>query len=192
VPDSGRGAACGYRRRSNRDIDEGLIKLLRLRYFIASPERRVNIIKEKYGFVRSVFDGKQIILVDDSYVRGETSKEVVDTCRKYGAAGVDLRPSVLIRRPCVLGIDITRKGDLMAPRILKDDEQMSDEELFRRIAERTGADSFRSNTVADIEDIAGPNACTGCMGGTYAYQEEVEKLLQLNISDEIRPYEAQS
>ena len=134
VPDSAIPAAVGYARRIGIPFHEGLIKNRYIgRTFIQpSDELRRHSVALKYNALRDVLDGKRIVVVDDSIVRGTTSGPIVELLRRHGAREVHVRIcSPPIRHSCYFGVDMARRNELIAAR-------MDVEDIRRHI----GADSL--------------------------------------------------
>ena len=116
VPDSGVSAAIGFAEASGIPYEIGLIKSRYVaRTFIQpSQELRELGVKMKLSAVRGVVSGKSVVVVDDSIVRGTTTKRIVRLLREAGAAAVHVRvSSPQIRYPCFYGIDIQTAGELI-------------------------------------------------------------------------------
>jgi amidophosphoribosyltransferase len=117
VPDSGVAAAIGYAAESGIPFRFGLIRNHYVGRTFIEPEQRVRDfgVKLKLNPVRNLLEGKRIILVDDSIIRGTTSRKIVRMVRSAGAKEVHLRiscpPTI---SPCYYGVDTPRKEDLIA------------------------------------------------------------------------------
>ena len=134
VPDSSNTAALGYAQESGIGLEIGLIRNHYVgRTFIKpdQPSRDLDV-RIKYNPVRGVLKGKRVVVVDDSIVRGTTSRKLVAMIRRAGAKEVHLRvSSPPIRFPCFYGIDTPTKEELIASRW-----------EVERIREYLGADSL--------------------------------------------------
>jgi len=173
VPDSGRAAAIGFSRASGVPLEEGIVVNKYVgRGFIAPPVIRETISKLKYGFVKSSIDGKRVILVDDSIVRGTTVKSIVSKLRSSGAREVHVRiASPPYRYPCFMGIDIASRAELLAWRAAS----------IRDIAKSIEADSVGYNTVDGLLKSVGlPLICHACFTGLYPFKglsvDDLEKM----------------
>lgn len=167
VPDSSISAAIGYAEKTGIPYEMGLIKSKYTgRTFIQpSQELREQGVKMKLSAVRSVVEGKRVVLIDDSIVRGTTSRRIVKMLREAGAREVHLRiASPPFRHPCFYGIDTPTSEDLLAHR-------HTEEEMRKLI----GADSlaFLSKD-GMIEAIGGSHAekpsgglCLACFDDDY-------------------------
>ena len=134
VPDSGIPHAIGYAQQSGIPYSEGLIKSRYIgRTFIEpTPELRRDKVRMKFNPLPANLEGKRVILVDDSIVRGTTSGPLVALLRKAGAAEVHLRVACPpIAHPCFMGVDMASRAELIAANLTVDE-----------IAEHIGADSL--------------------------------------------------
>ncbi|CEG29505.1 amidophosphoribosyltransferase [Bacillus sp. B-jedd] len=166
VPDSGVSTAIGYAEASGIPYELGLIKNRYVgRTFIQpSQELREQGVKMKLSPVRGVVEGKRVIMVDDSIVRGTTSKRIVTMLKEAGASEVHVAiSSPPITHPCFYGIDTSTKEELIAHR-------HSVEEIRKLI----GADSLTFlSTEGMVEAIGRKNAgrncgqCLACFTGEY-------------------------
>src|SRR5580700_7210237 len=117
VPDSGVTAAIGYAAESGIPFNLGLIRNHYVGRTFIQPEQRVRDfgVRMKLNPVRSLLEGKRIILIDDSIIRGTTSRKIVRMCRMAGATEVHMRiscpPTI---SPCFYGIDTPTKKELIA------------------------------------------------------------------------------
>ena len=119
IPDSGVVAAIGYAERSGIPLKMGLIRNHFVGRTFIQPQQSVRElkVKVKLNTVRSVLDGKRVVLVDDSIVRGTTSQKIVSMIKAAGAREVHMRiscpPTVA---PCYYGIDTPHRDELIAAR----------------------------------------------------------------------------
>ena len=162
VPDSGIDAAIGYARQSGIPYGDGLAKNRYVGRTFIQPEqgmRELGVRTKLNALTRNV-RGKRLILVDDSIVRGTTSRKIVEMLRTAGAKEVHMRissPSVL--NPCYFGIDTATSEELIG-------HSRSVEEICRFI----GADSLKFLSLPDLlKTVAGSGCqfCTGCFDGDY-------------------------
>lgn len=161
VPDSGIPAAIGYSRASGIPFDMGLIKNRYVgRTFIApTQELREKAVTVKLNALKEVVNGKRIVLIDDSIVRGTTSKRLIDTLRKAGAKEVHLKiASPVVEYPCYFGIDTPYRSELIGAN--KDIEG---------IRETIGADSLSYLSIEGLVQCLKENGnfCLGCFNGIY-------------------------
>src|SRR4030081_3734040 len=174
LPDSGTPAAVGFAEASGIPYSEGLIKSRYItRAFIQPNERLRNVgIKLKFNPLREILAGKRVVLVDDSIVRGTTSRKIVEELRRAGTKTVHFRvSSPPIQWPCFMGIDIASRSELIA-------SGRSVEEVERLI----GADSLKYLSKAGlfraVKNVTG--FCMACFDGDYPVpvpvQLEMDKL----------------
>ena len=188
VPESGRRYALGFSRESGIPIDEGILKDKAERSFIQqTQEKRDKIVEEGISFIRSVLEGKRVVLVDDSIVRGTNIRRLVKGIRDAGAKEVHVRigcPPLIA--PCYLGIDMRSKKEFIARK--KDGGIKSWEE----IAEEIGADSLAYISHESLKEAIGLNPCMGCIDFPDGYPREmrkdVEKLFMKDMENR-RAYE---
>ena len=162
VPDSGLDAAIGFSRQSGIPYGIGFIKNKYIgRTFIQpSQAMRENSVRIKLNVLKSTVEGKRVVMVDDSIVRGTTSKRIVSLLRHFGATEVHVRSSAPpFMFPCYFGTDVPSKDQLVACNYTMDG-----------IKELIGADSIGFLSVNSLEKII-PNAncqfCDGCFSGKY-------------------------
>jgi amidophosphoribosyltransferase len=162
VPDSGVPAAIGFSRASNIPYGEGLIKNRYVgRTFIQPTQSmRESGIRMKLNTLKDVLRGKRIIIVDDSIVRGTTSKKIVKALRDAGALEVHMRiSSPPVTHPCFYGIDTDTQDQLIAA-------TKSIEEIVAQI----GVDSLAYLSWRGMLEVTGvdPNSfCSACFTGDY-------------------------
>jgi amidophosphoribosyltransferase len=117
VPDSSVPAAIGYARRSRIPYDLGLIRSHYVGRTFIEPDQSIRDFgaRIKYNPVRSVLEGKRVVVVDDSIVRGTTSRKIVNMLRSAGASEVHFRVSAPPwRNPCYFGVDTPERDKLIA------------------------------------------------------------------------------
>ncbi|MDQ3814189.1 MAG: amidophosphoribosyltransferase [Armatimonadota bacterium] len=162
VPDSGTPAAIGYATGSGIPYQEGLIKNRYIaRTFIQPDQTQRELgVRMKLTPLRDVLEGKRVVVVEDSIVRGTTTKRIVQMIREAGAREVHLRiSSPPYRWPCFYGIDTAARTDLIA-------YQRSTEE----IRQFNGADSLAYLSMDNlIEAVDHPRDafCRACFDGEY-------------------------
>jgi amidophosphoribosyltransferase len=165
VPDSGVYAAMGYAAESGVPFEMGLVRNHYVGRTFIEPEQRIRNfgVKLKLNPVRSILEGKRVIVVDDSIVRGTTSKKIVEMVRGAGAKEVHLRISAPpTTSPCYYGIDTPTKEELIGSRMTVDE-----------IRAFVGADSVgylsRAGLHAAVRGQAHtqPGACDACFSGEY-------------------------
>ena len=162
VPDSGLDAAMGYAQESGIPYGVGLVKNRYIgRTFITPGQQsREQAVRIKLGPLKSCVEGKRVVMIDDSIVRGTTSRQIVTLLREAGAREVHMRSSAPpFIAPCYFGTDIPDKDSLIACRY-------SVEEIRALI----GADSLGFLSLEALHQIA-PDAacgfCDGCFTGAY-------------------------
>ena len=162
VPDSGLSAAMGFAEESGIPYGIGFVKNKYIgRTFIQpSQSMRENAVRIKLNVLRSTVEGKRVVMVDDSIVRGTTSKRILNLLRSFGAKEVHVRSSAPpFMWPCYFGTDIPSRGQLVACKY--------DMEGIRSLI---GADSIGFLSIDALKKII-PNAkcgyCDGCFSGKY-------------------------
>jgi amidophosphoribosyltransferase len=163
VPDSGVTAAMGFAHESGIPLQFGLIRNHYVGRTFIEPEQRVRDfgVKLKLNPVRFVLAGKRVVLIDDSIVRGTTSKKIVRMVRDAGAKEVHMRiscpPTV---SPCYYGVDTPSKNQLIAAN-----------KSVEEIREYIGADSLAYLSLEGLRKAAGEGDekvyCTACYTGKY-------------------------
>ncbi|MDR1168102.1 MAG: amidophosphoribosyltransferase [Heliobacteriaceae bacterium] len=156
VVDSGIAAAIGYAQKSGIPFHTGLIRNHWVGRSFISPtqETRVNKVREKLLIVRPLIEGKKVLLIDDSLVRGTTSKEIVTMLKKAGAKEVHFRlSSPMLLNTCLWGVDIPTTQELIAA-VYKEEKE---------IAKAIGADSVKYLTLQSLKDTFGQTGwCYRC------------------------------
>ena len=162
VPDSGIAHAIGYANESGIPYGMCFIKNRYVgRTFIQdSQEQRERSVRIKLNPLRSAVEGKRVVLVDDSIVRGTTSAHIIELLRKAGAKEVHMRiSSPPFMHPCYFGTDISSREYLIACR-------MSIDEICKQI----GADSLGYLSLESLHKIASSSTssfCDACFTGNY-------------------------
>ena len=160
VPDSGLDAAIGFSKESGIPYGIGLVKNKYVgRSFIApSQDQRTDTVRIKLSPVRSVLEGKRVVLIDDSIVRGTTSRRIINILREAGAKEIHLRiSSPPFRHPCFYGVDIDSEDNLIA-----------NHHTPEEIAELTGADSIGFLPIEALSEMSGCTTyCSACFDGNY-------------------------
>jgi amidophosphoribosyltransferase len=162
VPDSGNPAAAGYAKASGITRDDGLIKNRYVARTFIQPgqELRKHGLRMKFNPLPEVVRGKRIVVVDDSIVRGNTTRQIVSMLRDAGASEVHMRISAPpIRYPCHYGIDMSTSEEMVA-------HDRSVEEVAREL----GCDSLAYLSLRGVyEAIRSTRAthCDACFTGEY-------------------------
>jgi len=181
VPDSGVFAAMGYSRASGIPFELGLVRNHYVgRTFIEPSQQIRNFgVRVKLNPVREVLAGKRIVLIDDSIVRGTTSKKIVQMCREAGATEVHLRvsspPTI---GPCYYGIDTPDRNELIAA-------TQTEEEIKRFV----NADSLRYLSVPGLLGAIraeGGEVCTACWTDEYPVALPRADAEQLKLFERVR------
>ncbi|MEA2364757.1 MAG: amidophosphoribosyltransferase [Thermoleophilaceae bacterium] len=162
VPDSGNPAAAGYSKASGIPRDEGLIKNRYVQRTFIQPgqDLRKHGLRMKFNPLREVVAGKRIVVVDDSIVRGNTTRQIVQMLRDAGASEIHMRISAPpIRHPCHYGVDMSTTQEMVA-------HGRTEEE----IAVELGCDSLRYLSLGGVyEAIRSTRSthCDACFSGDY-------------------------
>ena len=163
VPDSSLSAASGYAEASGIPYEMGLIKNKYVgRTFIQpSQELRERGVKMKLSTVSSIVNGKKVVLIDDSIVRGTTSKQIIKLLKDAGATEVHVRiASPKFINPCYYGVDTATKEELIGAR-----------HTVEEIKDIIGADSLAFLSVEALYKAAKrTEMCCGCFTGKYPTQ----------------------
>ncbi|MCM0649542.1 amidophosphoribosyltransferase [Clostridium swellfunianum] len=168
VPDSGMQAAMGYAKASGIPYDNGFIKNKYVaRTFIApSQELRERAVAVKLNPLKVNVEGKRVVLIDDSIVRGTTSRKLVDSLRRAGALEVHFRSaSPVVKYPCYFGIDTPYRKELIGA-----------QQDIENIREDIGADSLAYLSMEGLlAALGGKNKfCLGCFNGVYPVAAPME------------------
>jgi amidophosphoribosyltransferase len=165
VPDSARPAAVEIARLLRLPYREGLVKnrYIGRTFIMPGQQQRVKSIRHKLNPIADVFKGKRILLVDDSIVRGNTSRSIIQMVRNAGASCVHFASySAPLTNPCVYGIDMQTRGEFIASDLRADE-----------IAQRIGADRVVYQSIPDMEaavrqqNPAVRSFCKACFTGIY-------------------------
>ena len=162
VPDSGNPAAAGFSKASGIARDEGLIKNRYVARTFIQPgqELRKHGLRMKFNPLREVVEGKRLVVVDDSIVRGNTTRQIVQMLRGAGALEVHMRISAPpIRYPCHYGVDMSTT-----------DEMVAHGRTVEEIAEHLECDSLAYLSLEGVyEAIRGERGthCDACFSGEY-------------------------
>lgn len=180
VPDSSTSAAIGYAEATGIPYELGLIKNRYIgRTFIQpTQELRERGVKMKLSAVRRVVEGKRVVMIDDSIVRGTTSRHIVNLLREAGAAEVHVRiSSPPVANPCFYGIDTSHREDLVASK-----------NTIEEIREMIGADSLSFISQEGMLEAIGRDStaykrgfCTACFDADYPteiYEDTIKPYLK--------------
>ncbi|MEM3382475.1 MAG: amidophosphoribosyltransferase [Nitrososphaerales archaeon] len=175
VPDSARPAARGFSVESKIPFEEGLMKDRyrkrgSLRSFIEPIQKRREEIVKKISAVRAVVNGKNVIVVDDSIVRGTSSLVIADILRKAGAKKISFVITFPpIRYPCYAGIDFPTQEELIAYRFCKDKDDLN--YINEMIAFALNVDFVGYNDIEGLSKAIGfppGEFCFSCVTGDYS------------------------
>jgi amidophosphoribosyltransferase len=162
VPDSGNAAARGLARAAGLPQDDGFIKNRYVARTFIQPgqELRRHGLRLKFNPLPEVVGGQRLIVVDDSIVRGNTTRQIVQMLREAGAAEVHLRISAPpIKHPCHYGIDMSTREELIA-------HGRTTEEICKEL----GADSLHYLSLEGVYEAVGQTRathCDACFSGDY-------------------------
>ena len=188
IPDSGLCAAVGYAESSGIPLRMGLIRNHYVGRTFIQPQQSIRgfKVKVKLNTVRSIIEGKRVVLVDDSIVRGTTSQKIVGMVKAAGAREVHMRiscpPTV---SPCYYGIDTPHRDQLIAA-----------EHSVEEIRNYLGADSLSYLSLEGLRESVGvthPNYCTACYTREYPVEPpsdaEVYMQMVFKLPDGAEPVE---
>jgi amidophosphoribosyltransferase len=170
VPDSGITFAIGFSKKSGIDYIEGLMKNRYIGRTFIMPDQtmRETAVRLKLNTIRQNLEGKKVILMDDSIVRGTTSRRIVDMVRRAGAEEVHMRiGSPPIMSPCYLGIDMATREELVAAH-----------KTVAGVEAVINADSLGYVSVEGLVEAVGipeDDLCIGCLTGVYPVEIPGEK-----------------
>jgi amidophosphoribosyltransferase len=173
VPDSATAAGVGYAFRSGIPLGEGLIKNRYVGRTFIEPDQRIRDlgVKLKFNPLSQMLDGKRVVVIDDSIVRGTTTPQVVRVLKKAGAKEVHMRICAPpIRYPCFFGVDMATRRELIAAH-----------KTVPEVRDFIGADSLGYLSIDGlIKAVALPKDvfCMACFTGDYPIpvQLEMDKL----------------
>jgi amidophosphoribosyltransferase len=173
VPDSATAAGIGYAQESGIPLAEGLIKNRYVGRTFIEPDQRMRDlgVKLKFNPLPQMLDGKRLVVVDDSIVRGTTTPSVVKILKKAGAKEVHMRICAPpIRYPCFFGVDMATRRELIAA-----------QKSIPEICEFIGADSLGYLSIEGLIEAVGlprDKFCLACFTGDYPIpvQLEMDKL----------------
>lgn len=181
VPDSARDAAIEIARRLDLKYSEALVKnrYIGRTFIMPADEKRKSSVRQKLNPIASEVKGKRVLLVDDSIVRGNTSRAIIEMVRECGARKVYLASySPPLRYPCVYGIDMQTKTEFVA--------RGADEAT---VAKRIGADKVIYQNLDSLKKavkLENPKLgefCAACFDGIYPTGDVSPELLK-EIEDE--------
>lgn len=162
VPDSGTTAAIGYAEESGIPFTQGILKnrYTGRSFILPTQEMREQMVKLKLNPIRDALEGKRVAVVDDSIVRGTTSRKLVKMLREYGAKEVHMLISAPpVKYPCFYGVDTGNPEELIASK-----------KSVAEICEYIRADSLHYLSMEGIlkaVEWSGCGFCTACLNGEY-------------------------
>ena len=169
VPDSATAAGFGYALKSGIPPGEGLIKNRYMGRTFIEPDQRIRDlgVKLKFNPLRSILEGKRVVLVDDSIVRGTTTPKVIKLLQKGGVKEVHMRVCAPpIRYPCFFGVDMATRWELIAA-----------QKTIPQIRDFIGADTLGYLSIDGlIKAVALPRDifCLACFTGEYPVPVQLE------------------
>jgi len=169
IPDSSTAAAVGYAQESGIPYSDGLIKNRYVGRTFIEPEQRMRDIgvRQKFNPLTEVIQGKRLVVVDDSIVRGTTTPHVVSLLRRAGASEIHMRVCAPpIKNPCYMGVDMATRQELIAAN-----------NTIEEIRVITGADSLGYLTVEGLMKVVGGTHggfCSACFTGNYPVPVQLE------------------
>ena len=177
VPDSGVPAALGYAEEAGIPFDTGLIRNHYVGRTFIEPRQTIRHfgVKIKLNPVKDALKGKRVVVVDDSIVRGTTSKKIIKMIRNAGAKEIHMRiSSPPTSYPCFYGIDTPTRQELIA-------STHSIEEIRKYIT----ADTIGYISLDGIQKVVPHrmNYCSACFDGEYPVPFPGERMLQLGLFD---------
>ncbi len=175
VPDSGRAFASGYAEAANdagakTEFAEGLMKnrYVGRTFIMPTQGEREQAVRLKLNPIKSTIDGRTVTLIDDSIVRGTTSRQLIELLYEAGAEEVHVRiGSPPIIAPCYMGIDMKTREELIAA-----------DRSVEEIRDEIGADSLQYLSIDAITaalEHSSSDLCLGCVTGEYPYDIEGEE-----------------
>ncbi|HEU4823116.1 MAG TPA: amidophosphoribosyltransferase [Nitrososphaeraceae archaeon] len=175
VPDSARPAALGYAQRLDIPFEEGLLKDRyskkgSMRSFIEPYHASRVAISSSITPIRNIIEGRNVVIIDDSIVRGTSSASIIEIIRRAGAKKVSLLVTYPpIRFPCYAGIDFPSQDELLAYREAMNEK--SEINIAFKISQRIGADYVGYNDTSNLAKAIGlpeTELCFTCSTGDYS------------------------
>ena len=169
IPDSSTAAAVGYAQESGIPYSEGLVKNRYVGRTFIQPEQRLRDlgVRQKFNTLVEVIQGKRLVVVDDSIVRGTTTPHVVGLLRKGGAKEVHMRVCAPpIKHPCFMGVDMASRDELLAAN-----------NSLAEIRDIVGADTLGYLSVKGLMKVVGGSNggfCDACFTGNYPVPVQLE------------------
>ncbi len=175
IPDSARTAAFAMAQRLDLPFREALVKnrYVGRTFIMPSESERRRSVRQKLNAIAEEFHGRDVLLVDDSIVRGNTSRQIVALARHCGARKVlfaSMSPPLV--HPCVYGIDMSTRREFVAR-----------DRTHEEVAKEIGADAVIYQTLDDLTDAVGgaepkiERFCTACFSGEYPTGDITSRML---------------
>lgn len=179
VPDSSLSAAMGYAEEADIPLETGLVKnrFVTRTFIQPTQSMRDRGVRMKLSPVPSVVKDKSVVMIDDSIVRGTTSRRIVSLIREAGAKEVHVRiASPVIEWPCFYGVDTSTRKELIGANL-----------SVEEIRDYIGADSLEFLDVDEVREAAKPvGLCMACFDGRYCTSLfSHQKSLDDNLDDDI-------
>src|SRR5919198_578801 len=180
VPDSGNAAARGYARASGLPQDDGFVKNRYVARTFIQPgqELRKHGLRMKFNPLPEIVGGRRIVVVDDSIVRGNTTRQIVQMLRDAGAAEVHMRVSAPpIRHPCHYGIDMSTAEEMIAHG-----------RTVEEVAAELGCDSLAYLSVEGLYEAIGlgrETHCDACFTGDYPLERTESASGKFALEDQV-------
>jgi len=184
MPDSGRSAALGYARKSGIPYREAIVpnRYVGRTFIKPTQDQRAAAVRLKLNIIDELVRGKRLVIVDDSIVRGTTTKAKMDQLRAAGAKEIHLRISCPpIRHPCYFGVDFAERSQLIATNRTED-----------QIRDYLGVDSLH---YLSLEGLLGcmnrppERYCTACYSGDYRLDPEHPVTEEVVEPEQVRLFE---
>ena len=180
VPESSRTSAQAMAEKLGVPYREGFVKnrYVGRTFIMPNDEQRISSIRSKLNPIRDEFEGKRVLIIDDSIVRGNTCRQIVRIAREMGAARVDLASySPALLHPCPYGIDMSTRREFIAR-----------DRTAKQVASELGADFLLYQSIeemiAGVEDAGAKHThCSACFDGCYPTGDVTNEMLA-TIEDE--------
>ncbi|HUI01525.1 MAG TPA: amidophosphoribosyltransferase [Nitrososphaerales archaeon] len=175
VPDSARPGALGYSLESGIPLDEGLMKDRyrrkgSIRSFIEPKQGRREEVVKRIIPIKETIKGRDVIVVDDSVVRGTSSQIIVDALREAGAKSIRMAITFPpIMHPCHMGVDFPSREELLAYRVAKGETDI--EKIGAKVAASLGIAELHYNDIDGLAEAIGlpkNSLCFACINGDYS------------------------
>ncbi len=175
VPDSARPGALGYSVESGIPMDEGLMKDRyrrkgSIRSFIEPRQSGREEVVKRIIPIREAIEGKEVIVVDDSVVRGTSSRIIVDSLKKAKAKRVKMVVTFPpISYPCYMGVDFPNRDELLAHQVANGDADVAI--IGKKVGKAIGVEEFHYNDIEGLAQGIGlprSSLCFACINGDYS------------------------